>query len=104
MVIPVPQQADRDNLVAYFTAVHDGTAPAAPRAAAGPGAGAPPPASLSQAKADWKKDAPGVVHSRGGCEVARAGCDRPSASNFPSVVPKPEGAKLKLPPGFKVEV
>jgi glucose/arabinose dehydrogenase len=30
--------------------------------------------------------------------------ETPSANNFPRVVPKPAGAKLSLPPGFKVEV
>ncbi len=107
MVTPVPQAADRDNLVAYFTGVRDGTlrAPAAaagpPRAAAGPGA-APPPAP-PKGEADWKKDAPGRVHR---VEVAKlpAPFDTPSASNFPRVVPQPEGAKLSLPPGFKAEV
>jgi glucose/arabinose dehydrogenase/cytochrome c2 len=108
MVIPVPQQADRENLVAYFTAVRDGTL----RAAQGPG-GPPrgaggfrppaPPAAPPKGEADWKKDAPGRVHK---VDVSNlpAPFDTPSANNFPQVVAKPAGAKLSLPEGFKVEV
>jgi glucose/arabinose dehydrogenase/cytochrome c2 len=104
MVIPVPGQADRENLIAYFTAVKDGTLRAAnaggpPR---GPGGPPPPAGPVSQADADWKKDAPGVVHR---VDVAKLPAPylTPSATNFPRVVPKPEGAALKLPKGFKVE-
>jgi glucose/arabinose dehydrogenase len=104
MVIPVPQPADRDNLVAYFTAVRDGTLRAAP----GPGgpprlAGPPPAAAAPQGEAEWKQDAPGKVHR---IDVAKlpAPFTTPSANNFPRVVPKPAGAALKLPPGFKAEV
>lgn len=128
MVTPVPQQADRDNVVAYFAAMRDGTvaqggaaggpprgggagpgrAGGAPRAG-GPGAGAPggfgapPAAAPPKGEADWKKDAPGRVHR---VDVAKlpAPFDTPSANNFPRLVPQPEGAKLALPPGFKVEV
>ena len=107
MVIAVPQQADRDNLVAYFTAVRDGSLSAQGGAGGPPrgggGFGPPPAAPLSQEGADWKKDAPGVVHR---VEVAKlpAPGATPSASNFPTVSPKPDGAELKLPKGFKAEV
>jgi glucose/arabinose dehydrogenase/cytochrome c2 len=108
MVIPVPQQADRENLVAYFTAVRDGTMRATqgqggpPRGAGGfrpPAPAAAPP----KGEADWKKDAPGRVHK---VDVSKlpAPFDTPSANNFPQLVAKPEGAKLSLPAGFKVEV
>jgi glucose/arabinose dehydrogenase/cytochrome c2 len=103
MVIPVPQATDRDNLVAYFTAVRDGTL----RAAAGPGGPprgpAAPPAPRSQEGADWKKDAPGVSHRVDVAKLPAPGAT-PSATNFPSVSPKPANAQLKLPPGFKVDV
>jgi glucose/arabinose dehydrogenase/cytochrome c2 len=103
MVIPVPQATDRDNLVAYFTAVRDGTL----RAAAGPGGPprgpAAPPAPRSQEGADWKKDAPGVAHRVDVSKLPAPGAT-PSATNFPSVSPKPANAQLKLPPGFKVDV
>lgn len=109
MVIPVPQQSDRDNLVAYFTAVRDGTlqaaaGPGGPPRGGGPGGFAPPPpAAPPKGEADWKKDVPGRVHR---IDVAHlpAPYDTPSASNFPRVVPKPEGAKLSLPPGFSIDV
>ncbi len=108
MVIPVPQQADRDNLVAYFNAVRSG-APTAQGGAGGPPRGGgggfapPPPAPRSQEGADWKKDAPGVVHRVDVAKLPAPGAT-PSATNFPSVAPKPEGAELKLPKGFKAEV
>ncbi|MEJ0098466.1 MAG: PQQ-dependent sugar dehydrogenase [Pseudomonadota bacterium] len=123
MVIPVPQQSDRDNLLAYFAAARDGTLRApgapgggaggarpagggAPRAAGGPGgpgAGAPPPPPAPpKGEADWKKDQPGRVHR---IEVAKlpAPYDTPSANNFPKFIPKPDGAQLSLPSGFKIE-
>ncbi|MEO6185244.1 MAG: c-type cytochrome, partial [Steroidobacteraceae bacterium] len=106
MVIPVPQQGDRASLVAYFTAVRDGTlqATAPPRGPGGPPPG-PPRAAAGPPKgeADWKKDAPGRVHK---VDVAKlpAPYTTPSSTNFPRFIPKPDGAKLSLPPGFKVEV
>jgi glucose/arabinose dehydrogenase/cytochrome c2 len=113
MVIAVDKQADRENLLAYFTAVRDGTMQVAgpraggpPRGAGGgPRLGGPPPAQAAAPKgeADWKKDAPGRVHK---LDVSKlpAPFETPSASKFPQVVAKPEGAKLSLPPGFSVEV
>jgi glucose/arabinose dehydrogenase/cytochrome c2 len=105
MVIPVPQQSDRENIVAYFTAVRDGTL-RAPQTAGGPPGGfrpPPPPAGPPKGEADWKKDAPGRVHR---VDLAKlpAPFDTPSANNFPQLVPKPANAKLSLPPGFKVDV
>ncbi len=63
-----------------------------------PAAAAPP-----KREADWKKDAPGRVHK---VDVAKLPppFDTPSANNNPRLVPRPDGAKLSLPPGFKVEV
>ncbi len=99
MVIPVPRQADRDNLVAYFTAVRDGTLP--PPATAG-GFTPPPRTAPATGDADWKKDRPGRVHR---IDLARlpAPYATRSASNFPRLVPKPKDARLSVPPGFKVE-
>jgi glucose/arabinose dehydrogenase/cytochrome c2 len=105
MVIPVPQQADRENIVAYFTAVKDGTLKVAAGPGGPPGGFRPPPPSATPPKgtADWKNDAPGRMHR---VDLAKlpAPFDSPSASNFPRLVPKPEGAKLSLPAGFRVEV
>ena len=105
MVIPVPNESDRDNLIAYFTALHDGTfKDGPPPRGFGPPPGArPPPPPASAAEADWKKDAPGRMHR---IDVAKlpAPFATPSAANFPRVVPKPADAKLSVPPGFKVGV
>jgi cytochrome c2 len=109
MVIPVPGAADRANLVAYFNGLRDGSLTAGARAG-GPGGGGgggafgpprtPPPAPTGEA--EWKKDAPGVVH-RVDLDKLPAPFATPSATNFPTVVPKPAGAQLKLPPGFKID-
>jgi glucose/arabinose dehydrogenase/cytochrome c2 len=116
MVVAVEKPADRENLLAYFTALRDGTMPAVGNRAGGPprGAGgggprlggpppAPPAAAAPKGEADWKKDAPGRVHK---VDVSKlpAPFDTPSASKFPQVVAKPEGAKLSVPAGFQVDV
>ncbi len=105
MVIPVPKQDDRENVIAYFTALKDGTFKEAAPRFGGPPPGARPPASAGPPKgeADWKKDVPGRVHK---VDVAKlpAPFDTPSAANFPKFVPKPEGASLSVPKGFKVDV
>ena len=104
MVIPVPKKEDRDNVVAYFSALKDGTFKEATPAMRGPPPGmAPNPnAGPPKGEADWKKDAPGRVHK---IDLAKlpAPYDTPSSANFPKLIPKPEGASLKLPAGFKVE-
>jgi glucose/arabinose dehydrogenase/cytochrome c2 len=104
MVIPVPKQDDRENVVAYFSALKDGTFKDAPPQFRGPPPGATPPAAAGPPKgeADWKKDAPGRVHK---IDVAKlpAPFDTPSANNFPKFVAKPADASIKLPAGFKVD-
>jgi len=64
-----------------------------------------PPVSAGELKGspDWKKDYPGRVHR---VDLAKLPppFDTPSAANFPRLVPKPEGARLRVPPGFKVDV
>lgn len=107
MVIPVPNATDRNNLVAYFNALRDGSLSTGARAGGPPrgaggfgpprGGGGPPPG-----EAEWKKDAPGVVH-RIDLDKLPEPFATPSATNFPTVVPKPADAELKVPPGFKVE-
>jgi glucose/arabinose dehydrogenase/cytochrome c2 len=105
MVIPVPKQDDRDNVIAYFQALKDGTFKEGPPRQFGPPPGMRPPANAGPPKgeADWKKDVPGRVHH---IDVAKlpAPFDTPSAANFPKFIDKPAGAKLSLPPGFKVDV
>ena len=105
MVIPVPKKDDRDNLVAYFQAVKEGTFKDAPPRGRQAGGFTPPPPSGAPAKgtADWKKDAPGVAHKID-LDKLDPPFDSPSASNFPRLVPKPAGAAPKVPAGFKVDV
>jgi len=105
MVIPVPKPDDRDNVIAYFSALKDGTfKEAAPQRRGPPPGMAPPPPNAGPPKgeADWKKDEPGRVHR---IDVAKlpAAYDTPPAMNFPRFIDKPADASLKLPPGFKVE-
>ncbi|MDR2215342.1 MAG: PQQ-dependent sugar dehydrogenase [Nevskiaceae bacterium] len=106
MVLPVDSDTDRRNLVAYFSALKDGTfrEPAA-RGFGGPPPGGPPRAAAAPTKgsADWMNDRPGRVH-RIDLDKLPPPFDTPSASNFPSLVPQPAGAKLALPAGFEVEV
>lgn len=104
MVIAVPKPEDRDNLLAYFQAVNDGTFKEKPRPGFGPPP-SPPPAANERPKgeADWKKDVPGRKHK---IDVAKlpASYASPAARNFPRFVDKPAGASPKVPSGFKVDV
>ena len=87
MVIPVPQAADRENLIAYLGsarggAVRAGGPPGGARRGGGGGFGRRGGAPVSQENADWKKDAPGVVHRVDVAKLPAPGAT-PSASNFP---------------------
>jgi glucose/arabinose dehydrogenase/cytochrome c2 len=105
MVIAVPKEEDRQNLIAYFQAVKDGTFKDAPRRVGGPPPGfAPPPnAGPPTGEADWKKDFPGRKHR---IQVAKlpAPFETPSTANFPKMVPKPADGKISVPQGFSVNV
>ncbi len=101
MVIPIQNATDRENVIAYFEQLAAGTfADAAP---GGPGFGfggnMPVP---DQTNADWKNDKPGRVHRIDLGNLPKA-YETESAMNFPRVVPRPEGAELAVPAGFKVE-
>jgi len=102
MVIAIPKDEDRANVIAYFQAVKDGTFKEAehtrPPFTPPPSTGAPP-----KGDADWKRDAPGRVH-RIDVATLPAPFDSGSATNFPKVVDRPADAKLQVPAGFKVEV
>jgi glucose/arabinose dehydrogenase/cytochrome c2 len=93
MALAVPDEAERDNLIAYFQSVST-QAPAAAQAIV-------VPASSAQS-ANWRLDAPGQVH-----RINLAALPPPyataSARNSSSVVPKPAGATLALPSGFLIE-
>jgi glucose/arabinose dehydrogenase len=98
MVNAVPAQKDRENLVAYFQALQDGTI----KSVAAP-APSMPLASARKGTADWKNDKPGRVH-----RIAVADLPQPfatsSADNSPQIIARPKGAQLSVPAGFKVEV
>ena len=102
MVIAIPQDDARSNVIAYFQAVKDGTFKEAehtrPPFTPPPTSGAPP-----KGDADWKRDIPGRVH-RIDVATLPAPFDTGSSTNFPKVVDKPANAKLQVPAGFKVEV
>ncbi len=106
MVIPVPDNIQRANLIAYFQGVKNGTLKAAgPAGPGGPPPVGPPPASAKPVKGfdDWKQDAPGRAHR---IDLAKlpAPFDTPSSAKFPRLVAKPAGASVKLPPGFEMTV
>ena len=102
MVIAIPKDEDRANVIAYFQAVKDGSFKEAehtrPPFTPPPSTGAPP-----KGDADWKRDVPGRVH-RIDVATLPAPFDSGSATNFPKVVDRPADAKLSVPEGFKVEV
>ena len=107
MVVPVPDNTERANLIAYFKAVKEGTfKEATPKPGPMPAMGPPPgsPGALKPIKGfdDWKNDAPGRAHR---IDIAKlpAPYDTPSTAKFPKFVDKPANAQLKLPPGFKIE-
>lgn len=94
MVVAVPNQADRDNLIAYFQSVAAKAAPEEQAVAI--------PASTTQS-ANWRLDAPGRMH-RISAAALPAAFATPSSRNTSSVVPRPANAELALPPGFHIDV
>jgi glucose/arabinose dehydrogenase len=104
MVVPVPGASDRANVIAYFEALSSGSFQEAeqPRRGGG-GGGRAAPEPISQANADWRNDKPGRVH-RIDLDNLAAPFATQGVSNFPRLVPKPEGAALQVPEGFKVDV
>jgi glucose/arabinose dehydrogenase/cytochrome c2 len=93
MALAVPDEAERDNLIAYFQSVST-QAPAAAQAIV-------VPASSAQS-ANWRLDAPGRVHRITVASLPPPFAT-PSSRNSSSVVPKPASATLALPPGFQIE-
>ncbi len=103
MVVAIPKDSDRANLIAYFQGVKDGTFKAAPLPQFTPPPGAQPNAGASQGTADWKNDVPGRAH-RIDVNNLPAPFASASATNFPKLVDRPADARLRVPPGFKVDV
>jgi glucose/arabinose dehydrogenase/cytochrome c2 len=93
MALAVPDEAERDNLIAYFQSVST-QAPAAAQAIVIP--------TSSAQSANWRSDAPGQVHRITVASLPPPFAT-PSSRNSSSVVPKPAGATLALPPGFQIE-
>ena len=93
MALAVPDETERDNLIAYFQSVSS-QAPAAAQAIVVP--------VSSEKSANWRSDAPGRVHRIIAASLP-APFATPSSRNNSSVVPKPAGATLALPPGFQIE-
>jgi glucose/arabinose dehydrogenase/cytochrome c2 len=90
MVIPVPNDEDRADLVAYLATA---TEPVVMQASA---------ATSAVDEEDWRDDAPGRLHQIDVDNLPEPFATE-SANNFPRVVPRPEGAELHVPDGFKVE-
>jgi glucose/arabinose dehydrogenase/cytochrome c2 len=104
MVVAIPKDDDRANVIAYFQGVTDGTFKAEPPKMGGPPPGLPTAnATPPKGEADWKKDVPGRVH-RIDVAALPPPFDTSSATNFPKVVDRPADARLQVPPGFKVDV
>jgi len=106
MVIPVTNDTDRSNLIAYFQAVKNGTFKDVANAGRGPGGPPPLPAGSNKpvkGSDDWKNDVPGRVHR---IDLAKLPppFDTPSSAKFPRLVPRPADANVKLPPGFTMSV
>ena len=103
MVIAVTDATERQNIIAYFSALKDGTykeaPPRFPGGFGGFGGGQPQP--QPEGEADWKKDEPGRVHRINVAELP-APFATPSAARFPRVAERPADAKLMVPKGFAV--
>lgn len=93
MVVAVPAAADRDNLIAYFQSVSNQAAPIASSIVV-------PTSSMESA--NWRLDAPGRLH-RISANSLPPPFATPSSRNNSSVVPKPSGASISVPAGFRID-
>src|SRR5258708_3150821 len=93
MVVAVPDQTDRDNLIAYFQSVSN-QAPSQ--------ASILVPASSAES-ANWRLDAPGRLHRISASSLPPPFAT-PSSRNSSSVVAKPANASLSVPPGFHIDI
>lgn len=96
MVVPVPQAAVRRDLIAYLASIK-----------APPSTARKDPVPTADPKAtdpnDWRHHQPGASRSISADQLP-APFSTPSPRNGPSVVKQPEGARLSVPAGFKVEL
>jgi glucose/arabinose dehydrogenase/cytochrome c2 len=104
MVVAVPNESDRDNLVAYFQDLARTQSAAGAASKASSAVGVPPIAvpAASRLSADWRLDAPGRLHH---IDLATLPSPfaTPSARNGPALIAQPADAALALPPGFHLE-
>lgn len=104
MVLRVPEASERRELIAYLSTLKAeapqpvATAPEAPRRAHGPGTRVG-----EDAFGDFRDDAPGVRRRFTLDALPKPFATR-SAGNSPKVVPRPDGAKLSVPDGFRIEL
>jgi glucose/arabinose dehydrogenase/cytochrome c2 len=100
MVVAVPGERDRANLVAYFQnlARNPSVADAASKSGGAPTTALPVP---GQPSADWRLDAPGREH-RIKPAALPAPYSTPSSNSGPQVTARPANAALALPPGFHI--
>ena len=100
MVIPVQDDESRENLIAYFEELSNGTfEDVTPEFGGFGGFGPPPDAEPPEGDPDWINDRPGRVH-RVNLDSLPEPYETASAVNFPQVAQRPEGAELMLPEGF----
>jgi glucose/arabinose dehydrogenase len=104
MVIAVPDESDRENLIAYFQDLGrtQSAADTASKAGAAAGVSGIPVPAATELSADWRLDAPGRLH-RIDLPSLPPPFATPSAGNSPNVIARPAAAALALPPGFHVE-
>jgi glucose/arabinose dehydrogenase len=105
--------AERPVLRAAVLLVFAAIAPGCPSRSLGPAgtaevaaSSAPRPGELltgEAAKGDWTTDAPGVRRKLTAADLP-APYATPSADNESTIVPRPDGAWPRVPPGFKVEL
>ena len=98
MPIPVPNDEDRRNVIAYLSTVTlpAGVTPVAPVLAAAS-------ASRISDPGDWRQAAPGVKHHLTQADLP-APYSTTSSGNGPRVVASPTNASLSVPPGFTVRM
>ena len=98
MLIAVPAEYDRGNLIAYFQDL--ARAPSAAKQGSVPTTAVPAASRLS---ADWRLDAPGRVH-RINLTALPQPFSTPSTRNSPRLIGRPANAALAVPPGFHIDV
>lgn len=99
MAAAVSDSTDRRDLIAFL-----GTLPRV-EAVVGAAGAAPVvfPAVGRSDRGDWRNDGPGIRHSIS-LEMLPAPYATTSAGNSPTVVDRPSGAALSVPPGFAVQL